>query len=219
MLATAVVYFITAFIGENVERGSHEAKAVESGQLNLEGSSQHEAEENSHVTAGDAEYTPNNETVFAIRGSHEAMETNQGNMTMIEQQQQQQQQKEAKDKSNSLQENGIGIDESNESVKRSIEFPLFLTAGIGYGLVGFWMLRDPKNSRVPYIITASGSILLIGLYTASHTVGLPQIGLEHVGVLDLLVAALQVAIVGCSGYVILSISEKRITKCGKKFVT
>lgn len=193
MLATAVVYFITASIGENFEVGSHEAKAAESGEVNLEGTPQHETGENSHVT-----------------GSHKAMETNQGNMTMI--QQQHQQQKEAKEKSNSLPENSIGIAESsNESVKRSIEFPLFLTAGIAYGLVGFWMLKDKKN-RVPYFIAALGSILLIGLYTASHMVGLPQIGLEHVGVLDLLVAALQVGIVGCSGYVILSTSEKRITR-------
>ena len=62
-----------------------------------------------------------------------------------------------------------------------------------------------------YIISMVGSILLIGLYIASHTVGLPLIGLEHVGFLDLLTAALQGGIVAVSAYVMILSSSKTIT--------
>ena len=79
---------------------------------------------------------------------------------------------------------------TSESIKRSLELPLFLTAGISYVLIGLWMLIDKKSSKEPYIISMVGSILLIGLYIASHIVGLSLIGLEHVGFLDLLVATL-----------------------------
>lgn len=65
-----------------------------------------------------------------------------------------------------------------------------MTAAISYVLIGLWMLIDKKSSKVPYIISMVGSIFLIGLYIASHTVGLPLIGLEHVGFLDLLTGSL-----------------------------
>jgi hypothetical protein len=55
-----------------------------------------------------------------------------------------------------------------------------------------------------------GSILLIGLYIASHTVGLPLIWLEHVGFLDLLTAALQGGIVAVSAYVMILSSSKQL---------
>ena len=56
-----------------------------------------------------------------------------------------------------------------------------------------------------------GSIFLIGLYIASHTVGLPLIGLEYVEFLDLLTAALQGGIVAVSAYVMILSSCKTIT--------
>src|SRR5206468_7190250 len=126
--------------------------------------------------------------VAGIQGGHKATETNQGNMTRI--QLQQQQQKEATEKSKGFPENSAGVAEpGNESAKRSLEFPLFLTAGIAYVLVGFRMVKDRRSSKSPYIIAMAGSLTLIGLCTVSHTVGFPLVGLEHVGVLDLLVAA------------------------------
>jgi hypothetical protein len=89
---------------------------------------------------------------------------------------------------------------------------LFLAAGIAYVLIGLWMVMDKKSSKVPYIISMAGSVLLMGLYIASHTVGLPLIGLEHVGFLDLLVAPLQGGIVVGSGYIIILPSSKTITR-------
>jgi hypothetical protein len=57
---------------------------------------------------------------------------------------------------------------------------------------------------------------LIGLYSASHTIGVPLIGLEHVGVMDLVVAALQLGIIGCSAYIILSLSRHKIARSAEK---
>ena len=87
-----------------------------------------------------------------------------------------------------------------------------MTAGILYVLIGLWMIIDKKSSKAPYIISMAGSVLLIGFYIASHTVGLPLIGLGQVGFLDLLVAALQGGIVTGSGYIIILSSSKTITR-------
>lgn len=211
MLATATAYFVTAFFGENFEVRSHEAKAAELGQVNLEGTPQHEAGENSQATVSGTQHPSNNQsaTVTPIQETHRDTEINQGNMTRPQEQARQQQ--ETTERANGLPENSIGVAESSaESSKRSIEFPLFLGAGIANVLVGFWMLKDKKNSKVPYIIAIAGSLILIGLYTVSHTVGMPLIGLEHVGVLDLFIAALQVGIISCSGYFLLSRAAKRV---------
>ena len=219
MLATAVLYFIAASFGENVEVRSHEAKAAETGQENLEGTPHHEATENSHVgSSGPLQASINGSAAVAgIQANNKATETTHENITKV---QQQGPQKEATERANGLTENkNIGAAESsNESAKRSIEFPLFLTSGTAYVLVGFWMIKEKKNSRVPYIIATAGSLLLIGLYTTSHRVGFPLIGLEPVGVLDLLVAALQIGIIACSGYVILSLSETRVTTSAKRSI-
>jgi hypothetical protein len=40
-----------------------------------------------------------------------------------------------------------------------------------------WMIIDKRSSKVPYIISMAGSVLLIGFYIVSHTVGLALIGL------------------------------------------
>jgi hypothetical protein len=71
---------------------------------------------------------------------------------------------------------------------------------------------DNKSSKVPYIISMVGSVLLIGLYIASHTVGSALIGLEHIGFLDLFVTALQGGIVASSGCLILLSPRKTIAR-------
>ena len=53
------------------------------------------------------------------------------------------------------------------------------------------MIIEKKITKIPYLISIAGSLLLIGLYTLSHTIGLPPIGLEQIGLLDLTVAAFQ----------------------------
>jgi len=182
ILATAIVYFVAASFGENFEQGSHEAKAAESGQENLEGIPQHESAESNHpmtsTTAG--KHASHNEPVgvtdTAVQGTN------------------------------------------YESTKRSLELPLFLTAGIAYAVVGFWIINNKHDSRIPYIVAAAGSLILIGLYSTSHLIGVPLIGLEHVGVLDLLVAVLQVGIIGCSAYIILSLPRQKIARSAEKSI-
>lgn len=207
MLSLAIIYFIVASFGENLEQGGQQAKAA-APQENIEGIHQHEAAENNHnVISGATQIISNNRstsTAAAVQGNKTAAEINRGNnLTDV------QQQKEATEKSS------IGHKESspmtgelgNESAKRSIELPLFLISGVAYVSVGIWIIVDKKRNRVPYMASMAGSLLLIGLYVISHTVGLPIIGLERAGLLDLLVAALQGGIVLASGYILLSSSK------------
>jgi hypothetical protein len=182
IFATAVAYFIAASFGERVERSNHEAKAaLETGH------------ESSEVTTPQPQTTENNHNVSGSQVKQTLNNTSSAK------------------ESSSQRNKEATISNGNESVRRSIEFPLFLTAGTAYAIVGLWMVIEKKITKIPYIISIGGSLLLIGLYTLSHTIGLPPIGLEQIGLLDLTLAALQVAIVVCCGYVLLS-PKKTFTK-------
>jgi hypothetical protein len=185
IFATAVAYFIAASFGERVERSNHEAKAaVETGH------------ESSEVTTPQPQTTGNNHT---LSGSHGKQTLNNTSSA-----------KESSSQGNKEATSSNG----NESARRSIEFPLFLTTGTAYAIVGLWMVIQKKITKIPYIISIGGSLLLIGLYTLSHTIGLPPIGLEQIGFLDLTVAAFQAVIVACCGYVLIS-SNKTFTISAK----
>ena len=92
--------------------------------------------------------------------------------------------------------------EASESQRKALEFPLSVSAGIGYAGIGLWMILDKRNSKIPYIIAIVGSLILLGIYFASRTVGLSNIGTEPIGFLDAVVAGLQVAIIAISLYVL-----------------
>jgi len=187
IFAAALGYFISTSFGERgeeqgKEKSNHEAKAaVETGH------------EGSEVTTPQTQTTGNNHTLSGSQVKQTLNNTSSAKESVS------QGNKEATSSN------------SNESAKRSIEFPLFLTAGTAYAIVGLWMVIEKKITKIPYIISIGGSLVLIGLYTLSHTIGLPPIGLEQIGFLDLIVAALQVAIVACCGYVLLS-PKKIFTK-------
>jgi len=163
---------IVASFGEKLEVVSHVAKAASAEiglQGSLEGTPQHESTENSHSMVSRITQGSNNQNAsMVIQGNKKTVVLN--NQTLFGSQ------KEAAETTG---------ESTSESIKRSLELPLFLTAGISYVLIGLWMLIDKKSSKVPYIISMVGSIFLIGLYIASHTVGLPLIGLEHVGIFRL----------------------------------
>ena len=182
IFATAVGYFIVPSFGERLERSIREAKSgVETG---------HESSE-------------------AITPQHQTTENNH-NVSGNQVKQTPNNTSSAKESSSQGNQEATSSN-ANESARRSIEFPLFLTAGTAYAVVGLWMVMEKKITKIPYIISIGGSLLLNGLYTLSHTIGLPPIGLEQIGFLDLTVAALQVALVACCGYVLLS-SKKTFTK-------
>ena len=92
--------------------------------------------------------------------------------------------------------------ETSENQRRVLEFPLSIIAGIGYAAIGLWMILDRRNSKVPYITAIVGSLVLLGIYFTSRTVGISSLGTEPIGLLDAIVAAFQVAIIAISLYIL-----------------
>ena len=94
--------------------------------------------------------------------------------------------------------------EISENQCRVLEFPLSIIAGMGYAAIGLWMILDKRNSKIPYIIAIVGSLVLLGIYFTSRTVGISSLGTEPIGLLDAIVAGLQVAIIAISLYILLN---------------
>lgn len=91
-----------------------------------------------------------------------------------------------------------------EKQRRILELPLSVGAGIGYAATGLWMILDKRNSKSPYIIAIVGSLILLGVYTSSRTIGISNLGIESVGILDSVVAGLQVAIAATCLYTLMT---------------
>ena len=51
--------------------------------------------------------------------------------------------------------------EASENQRRVLEFPLSISAGIGYAAIGLWMILDKRNSKIPYIVALVGSLVLL----------------------------------------------------------
>jgi hypothetical protein len=104
---------------------------------------------------------------------------------------------------------GIGTEETSheesasEAQRRNLEFPLSIGAGVGYAAIGIWMILDKRNSKIPYIMAIVGSLILLGIYASSRTIGISSLGREHIGLLDAIVAALQIAIIALSLYILI----------------
>lgn len=98
----------------------------------------------------------------------------------------------------------IGID--SETQEKQLEISVFVGASIIYlGLV-VWVLKSRLKNKNPYLVSAVFSIVMIGIYIASRTVGVPVVGVEYyVGKLDIISKILQAAIIGLAGYLIFSI--------------
>jgi hypothetical protein len=99
---------------------------------------------------------------------------------------------------------GVHQETASENQRRALELSLSVTAGIGYAIIALWMILDKRNSRFPFIVAIAGSIVLLVIYSASRSVGIYSLGTEPVGILDLIVAMLQVIIIACSLYVLLA---------------
>jgi hypothetical protein len=93
--------------------------------------------------------------------------------------------------------------ETSEHQRRAFEFPLSVGAGIGYAIIGIWMILDKRNSRIPYIIALLGSLVLLVIYFASRIVGISTLGTEPIGLFDVIVAGIQVAIIAISSYILI----------------
>lgn len=92
--------------------------------------------------------------------------------------------------------------EAEESTKRQIETPILLIIGIAYLFMAIMPIIFRPSSSIPFILIIIGSGFLIGLYIISRTIGFPQIGIEHVGPLDLVTNLFQGGIIACSLYLL-----------------
>jgi hypothetical protein len=103
----------------------------------------------------------------------------------------------------------IGI--QGETQEKQVEMTLFIGAGIVYlGLLA-WIFKTKLRSRVPYIVVALVSAILIVTYAASRTIGVPLVGVEYyIGKLDIVNKVLQVIIIGTSVYLIFATRKNMI---------
>lgn len=97
---------------------------------------------------------------------------------------------------------------NSESTEKIVEIILFLVSGIIYiGLIT-WVLKVRKSQKIPYIICISISAVLIFIYIASRTIGVPIVGTEfYIGRLDWISKIIQVLIIALSGIVLYKISK------------
>jgi hypothetical protein len=93
----------------------------------------------------------------------------------------------------------VGI--QGETQEKQVEMALFIGAGIVYLGLFVWILKKKIRSKIPYIVVATVSVILIATYVASRTIGVPLVGVEYyIGKLDMVNKVLQVIMIGMSVY-------------------
>lgn len=107
----------------------------------------------------------------------------------------------------------IGID--GETQEKHLEISVFVGASLIYlGLV-VWVLKSRLKNKNPYMVSAVISVIMIGIYIASRTIGVPVVGVEYyVGRIDIVSKILQAAIIGIAGYLIFAIRSMYIKEQG-----
>src|ERR671920_2494136 len=100
----------------------------------------------------------------------------------------------------------VGI--QGETQEKQVEMALFIGARIIYLGLFVWILKTKLRSKIPYIVVAAVSVVLIATYVASRTIGVPIVGVEYyVGRLDIVNKVIQVIIIGISVYLIIGIRK------------
>ena len=95
----------------------------------------------------------------------------------------------------------VGI--QGETQEKQVEMTLFIGAGIVYLGLFVWILKTKLRSKIPYIVVAAVSVILIATYWASRTIGVPLVGVEYyIGKLDMANKVLEVIMIGMSVYLI-----------------
>ena len=183
MFSASSLYFLVAIFGESIESDeTHILQPVEGQEevVNESGHSESQEELETHSETNEtSEQHLQEEQVLAQNTSESnQIEREQGDRTQHQ--------------------------EMFEKQRRILELPLSVGAGIGYAATGLWMILDKKNSKSPYIIALVGSLILLGVYASSRTIGISNLGIESVGILDSVVAGLQVAIVATCLYILMT---------------
>ena|SRR5215213_3052918 len=102
---------------------------------------------------------------------------------------------------------GYGIED--ETQEKLVEITLFVGSGIVYFGLSAWVLKAGGRKRLPYIASIAVAVALIITYIASRTVGVPIVGVEYyVGRLDVISKALQVIVIGISGFAIFNMKKQ-----------
>ena len=91
---------------------------------------------------------------------------------------------------------------ASEAQRRNLEFPLSIGAGVGYAAIGIWMILDKRNSKIPYIMAIVGSNITRNLYFVQDNWHF-QLRKRTSRLMDAIVAALQVAIIAISLYILI----------------
>jgi hypothetical protein len=100
---------------------------------------------------------------------------------------------------------GTESKDASDTIASVNEMVFFIVVGIAYGAAGIWMVENKYYSKVPYVISATGSVALIIFYISTRTINIPSIGIQDdVGTIDILSKVLQAAIAGISIYVVKS---------------
>jgi len=105
----------------------------------------------------------------------------------------------------------LGI--KGETAEKQFEMTFFIVSGIIYlGLV-VWVLKLGKTKKYPFIASMIVSAVLIVIYVASRTIGVPIVGTEYyIGKLDILSKVFQAIVIGLSGLAIYDTSRLSIIK-------
>jgi len=105
----------------------------------------------------------------------------------------------------------LGI--KGETAEKQFEMTFFIVSGIIYlGLV-VWVLKLGKTKKYPFIACVIVSAVLIVIYVASRTIGVPIVGTEYyIGKLDILSKVFQAIVIGLSGLAIYDTSRLSIIK-------
>ena len=105
----------------------------------------------------------------------------------------------------------LGI--KGETAEKQFEMTFFIVCGIIYlGLV-VWVLKLGKTKKYPFIASMIVSAVLIVIYVASRTIGVPIVGTEYyIGKLDILSKVFQAIVIGLSGLAIYNTSRLSIIK-------
>ncbi|HKQ21622.1 MAG TPA: hypothetical protein VJS91_06255 [Nitrososphaeraceae archaeon] len=183
MFSASSLYFLVAIFGESIESDeTHISQPVEGQEEVVNESGRNESEVALET------HNETSETPQQLLQEEQALAKNASESNQIEREQ----------------VDGTQNQEMYEKQLRILELPLSVGAGIGYAATGLWMILDKKNSKSPYIIAIVGSLILLGVYASSRTIGISNLGIVSVGILDSVVAGLQVAIVATCLYILMT---------------
>jgi hypothetical protein len=186
MFSTASLYILVAIFGESIESSeAHNIQLVE-GQ-------EDETTESGH-----------NEEQEAVEIHNESGESSDQRLHEQEALEENTNESEHNEEGGGVETEETLHSEISENQRRIFELPLSIASGIGYAAVGVWMILGKRDSKAPFLIAIVGSLILLGIYIASRTVGISILGIEQVGLLDASVAGLQITIIAISLYIIIS---------------